>query len=845
MPAMPSAGTPRHTRHPLWAIFFAGLSFVIFATLFRYDGSQYAWAPDIWMTSTNVDKNSFGIVGATFALWSFRIFGVSAWMLGVFAALLSFYMLRLRDHFSLYWKCFEMLLALIALSVFFHAIPDTWIGYSSKSALVSMKEGPGGYLGAYICEIFAPFFGLTTLALASAFAYVVLFCSICMTSLTRVIGKIIVWLKSEYDFWRERHKERAAKRQMERELAQQRRLEEERRRAEEGNYYGASDTAPVASDVDYREAAPETQECPPPATIVPAEPVPANDVPEEVPEAPVVQALPSVVAGTLVIEESADESDESPSAVATVSDAGTLERADAGDLDRSRGEYVFPPLDLLQEPPRHDEASTADHLARGDEIVKVLKQFNCEATLSAAHVGPTVTRYEVRPAPGQNVSRVLNQGDNIAVNIAVKSARIKSIPENGTIGIEVPNPIRQTVYIREILESKAWAENKKMAIPAVLGKDVTGKPVLLDMAKMPHGLIAGTSGSGKSVCLNGILTSLLYRMSPDELRLIIVDPKAVELGVYNKAPHMLIPVITDIRRAPGAVKYLIDEMERRYQLLMAAGVRDIKGFNQKIEDLKKAPAAAQTVAVPRDEGVEDELTARKKLPYIVCIIDEFGDIMAGPQRAEIENGVQRLTAKSRAAGIHLLIATQRPDAKTITGLIKANLGTRIALRVTSGINSNIILDEGGAETLIGNGDMLVLKPTSPDLERAQGVWVSENEIDSIVNFLCEQNGPPQYSDDVTSIIDGYTEDEEGTEDEGGEGLDGDELLAKKAWDIIYKTKRASTSWLQTRLKIGYGKATRIITALEANGYVGPASGPKSIRDILKDHWDGIDMDKDL
>lgn len=418
------------------------------------------------------------------------------------------------------------------------------------------------------------------------------------------------------------------------------------------------------------------------------------------------------------------------------------------------------------------------------------------------------------------------------------------------------------MLIREVLESKAWHENK-MEIPAVLGKDVTGKPVLIDLAKMPHGLIAGSSGSGKSVCLNGIITSILYHASPEEVRLVMVDPKVVELKVYNDAPHMLIPVITDMKRAPGALKWLIDEMERRYLLLEEAGVRNIVGYNAKIEKdkaeaarlaelaaasengnafegvqnlspaEKAADAVPAEVSVPRDEGVLDELRGKKKLSYIVCIIDEFADIMA-QNAAEIETGVARLTAKARAAGIHLILATQRPDAKTVTGLIKANLGTRIALRVTSGTNSRIILDEVGAETLIGKGDMLVLGPGSPFPQRAQGVWVSEEEIENIVHFLAEKNGKPKYADDVTSAIDSYAAEDDDDGAGGGNGVsDSRDELVGKAWDVIRTTKRASISNLQRKLGIGYNRAAKIIDILEEQGRIGPDLGPNKQREIYE------------
>lgn len=554
-------------------------------------------------------------------------------------------------------------------------------------------------------------------------------------------------------------------------------------------------------------------------------------------------------AGTPENSESAEDSGAENSGTTgfTVTHEDEIERSGETEVVPARSDYVFPPISLLAEPKSDSAEDTEDYEARGQIIINELASFKCPATLVAAHVGPTITRYEIKPGVGVRAEKILGLQNNVAMALQAQSARLASVPEHGTIGVEVPNRKARSVLIREVLESRVWRENK-MEIPAVLGKDVTGKPVLIDLAKMPHGLIAGSSGSGKSVCLNGLVTSILYHASPEEVRLVMIDPKVVELKVYNDAPHMLIPVITDMKRAPGAIKWLIDEMERRYKLLEEAGVRNIVGYNAKIDrdkaESEHSPAAAGTenpengvpaeISVPRDEGVLDEMRARKKMSYIVCIIDEFGDLMA-QNAAEIETGVHRLTAKARAAGIHLILATQRPDAKTVTGLIKANLGTRIGLRVTSGTNSRIILDEVGAETLIGRGDMLVLGPGSPFPQRAQGVWVSEEEIENIVNFLAEKNGKPKYADDVTSAIDSYAaEDDEDGESAGGNGVaDSRDELVGKAWDVIRTTKRASISNLQRKLGIGYNRAAKIIDILEEQGRVGPELGPNKPREIYE------------
>lgn len=606
----------------------------------------------------------------------------------------------------------------------------------------------------------------------------------------------------------------------------------------------------------HPESEPATAPEPPPGE-------PEQDVPEivEAPEKP--DPIPPASVRKILGESApqtapAPENTEKP-ALQIIEDEG-LERADDAEM-YSRGEYIFPPLSLLKAPTEEkiSEASYEEFKQRGEQIVDALSKFKISSELTTVQVGPTITRYEITPQDDVRVEKILGLQNNIAMKIKVQSARLALVPEHGTVGIEVPNKKPKAVFIREILESKAWHENQ-MEIPIVLGKDVTGKPVIMDLAKMPHGLIAGSTGSGKSVCINGLVTSILYSASPEDVRLVMVDPKAVELDVYNRAPHMLIPVITDAKKVPGAIKWLINEMERRYEMLRSAGVRNIVGFNAKlIKDREEAAAARERAAalekelsaseraainekpeisVPRDRGVLDELAEKKKMPYIVCIVDEFSDLMqvAG---AEIESGIARLAAKARAAGIHLILATQRPDAKTVTGLIKANLPSRIAFKVTSAVNSKIILDEIGAESLIGKGDMLYLPPGTSVMSRAQGSFVSDNEISDIVDFLHTRNGPPHYAQEVQDAIDRAALEAEAEKNGKNSGmddldLDDDEALMMKAWEIIRTTKRASTSSLQVKMRIGYGRATRIMDMLEERGYIGPPQSGSKTRDILVD-----------
>lgn len=890
------------TTHPLLflATLVAGL--LLLATLVLYengqpffgDGNPPLWGDSGWLqdfvTTTEQNlSNPTGKLGATVAVVAFNMFGLAAFMLPVFLLLFSFYMARYRADISLSWKAFLMFFALCSGAALLEIFPKDLLGFNPAAGdhpYMPSSNGPGGALGHFLFnEIFCPFIGVlgSTCFLALVYFFCVLGLIVAApqktvaSAVNGIIGKVREYFENRRR-WRE-HQARCREAQRKAYLAAQEQLRKNKEAAEREAAENAGVPAVEAEEERDEKTEEESVPVDESAAAVPADFLGAETENEDFSGVPVDDAaIPEISSPVLEeIEPGATltpidfeaekepvpaQSEKEPAPPGSSPDAGTLkvveaetlERADEADAAPSRGNYVFPPLDLLAEPKPSASAQDEDYEARGQIIINELANFNCPATLSSAQVGPTITRYEIKPGAGVRAERILNLQNNVAMALQAQSARLASVPEHGTIGIEVPNKKAKSVLIREVLESKAWHENK-MEIPAVLGKDVTGKPVLIDLAKMPHGLIAGSSGSGKSVCLNGIITSILYHASPDEVRLVMVDPKVVELKVYNKAPHMLIPVITDMKRAPGALKWLIAEMERRYQLLEEAGVRNIVGYNAKIEKdkaeaarLAELAAASENddafsgaqnaagvpadISVPRDEGVLDEFRGKKKMSYIVCIIDEFADIMA-QNAAEIETGVARLTAKARAAGIHLILATQRPDAKTVTGLIKANLGTRIALRVTSGTNSRIILDEVGAETLIGKGDMLVLGPGSPFPQRAQGVWVSEEEIEEIVNFLAEKNGEPKYADDVDSAINSYAaEGEEGGESGNGVSDSRDDLVGK-AWDVIRTTKKASISHLQRRLGIGYNRAARIIDILEEQGKIGPEQGPNKPREIYE------------
>ena len=494
--------------------------------------------------------------------------------------------------------------------------------------------------------------------------------------------------------------------------------------------------------------------------------------------------------------------------------------------------YEFPPVKLLKEQAKPAAGnSDEEHRHNAETLLRILGEFGVEVSLGEIHVGPVITRYEVVPAPGVRVEKIAGLEKNIALGMRAQSVRILApIPGKAAVGVEVPNLNPTPVGMRELLESEDWA-SAKAELPIALGRDVSGRPLVSDLAKMPHLMIAGATGSGKSVCINSIVTSILYSKSPKDVRLIMVDPKVVELKVFNSLPHMFIPVVTEPKKVPAALKWLLGEMEQRYQIFAKANVRNIVGFNTRKRDAK-LHAEAQASLQGLDALGADGLEIPEHLPYIVAIIDELADLMILAP-AEIETSIARLAQLARAAGIHLIIATQRPSVNVITGVIKANLPSRIAFQVASQVDSRTILDTKGAETLIGKGDMLFSPPGTSRLVRAQGAFVSEEEIHEIVEFL-KRNGPPQFAHSVQQQIDRASseEEEEGDEEEDGD-MGSDEELYSRALDVLKATRRASTSMLQRRLRIGYNRAARIMEMMEEKGIVGPENG-SSPREILGD-----------
>jgi S-DNA-T family DNA segregation ATPase FtsK/SpoIIIE len=487
------------------------------------------------------------------------------------------------------------------------------------------------------------------------------------------------------------------------------------------------------------------------------------------------------------------------------------------------GSFVLPPLNLLAAPKASDKAtmSTEDIEENAEALESVLEDFGVKGEIINARPGPVVTLYELEPAPGIKSSRVIGLADDIARSMSAVSARVAVVPGRNAIGIELPNEFREKVYFREMLASQEYI-NTPAKLPLCLGKTIGGEPVVVDLARMPHLLIAGTTGSGKSVAINTMLLSLLYKLRPDQCRLIMIDPKMLELSVYDGIPHLLTPVVTDPKKAVVALKWAVREMEERYKKMSKLGVRNIDGYNTRVAEAKaKGEVLTRTVHTGYDKETGEAIYEKEdlefeELPYLVVIVDEMADLMMVAGK-DIEGAIQRLAQMARAAGIHVVLATQRPSVDVITGTIKANFPTRISFQVTSKIDSRTILGEQGAEQLLGQGDMLYMAGGGR-ISRVHGPFVADDEVEKVVRHLKSQ-GVPQYLEEVTRD---EAEDEDGAVfDATGMGAEKD--LYQQAVEIVIRDRKASTSYIQRRLQIGYNRAASLMERMEQEGVVGQAN----------------------
>jgi S-DNA-T family DNA segregation ATPase FtsK/SpoIIIE len=510
------------------------------------------------------------------------------------------------------------------------------------------------------------------------------------------------------------------------------------------------------------------------------------------------------------------------------------------------GNYQLPSMDFLQhaDTSLKPTESKEELMANARLMQQTLAQFDIDVSLGDITKGPTITRYELHPAPGVKLEKITALSNNIAA--ALKAERIHilaPVPGKSSVGVEVPNAIKTKVIMRDLYESDEW-RNTKARVPIALGKDVYGHPIIADLAEMPHLLIAGSTGSGKSVCINAIIASLLYRFSPDQLRFVMIDPKVVELQHYNTLPHLVVPVVTDPKKVILALRWVVNEMEKRYQIFAKVGVRNIATFNSRpnkkivpqepelplMARKEKLEPGAEGFAVEVDEEIvvprEDDIVIPEKLSYIVVIIDELADLMLVAP-ADVEMAIARITQMARAAGIHCIVATQRPSVDVITGVIKANIPARIAFQVAAKVDSRTILDAMGADKLLGKGDMLYLPPGSAKLIRAQGALITDQEIQSVVDFIAKQ-GKPNYDVEIHKQL---SKPANTFGDESG--IDEDEEIIQQCIEVIRNEQKASVSLLQRRLRLGYTRAARIMDELENRGVVGPSKGAEP-RDILID-----------
>ncbi len=474
-------------------------------------------------------------------------------------------------------------------------------------------------------------------------------------------------------------------------------------------------------------------------------------------------------------------------------------------FDTGNNEYKYPPVSLLSEPnPDSAKNITAELESTATLLVDTLRSFGVESRIINISRGPSVTRYELQPAAGVRINKITNLADDIALNLATAGVRIEApIPNKSAVGIEVPNKNNSIVKIREIIDSQVFS-NSKSKLSVALGKDISGEQRVADISKMPHGLIAGATGSGKSVCINSIIMSILYKATPDEVKLLLIDPKVVELGIYNGIPHLIVPVVTDPRKAAGALGWAVMEMEKRYKLFAENDVRNLAGYNE--------------LAEKRDDLM--------KMPQMVIIIDELADLMMTAP-GEVEDSICRLAQKARAAGMHLIVATQRPSVDVVTGLIKANIPTRIAFAVSSQVDSRTIIDIGGAEKLMGKGDMLFFPTGAIKPERIQGCFVSDSEVEKVVQYL-KSDHKNEYDEDVMNEIERQAAKEKAAKSgmaEDGPDNNTDPML-DDAIECVVELGQASTSLLQRKLRLGYARAARLIDMMEERGVVGPYEGSK-------------------
>jgi DNA segregation ATPase FtsK/SpoIIIE, S-DNA-T family len=813
--------TPRNSRrNEIVAILLLAVGLLL--TLCLVSGAFYPNDPSWNSAGQTETRNWAGAVGANVAAFLFQSIGLAAYLLPFLMLAAAWRRFKTRSFRAPFYR----LLGLVVLTLSAAAL----LSIFNIQPIFDSSVQPGGLVGTLISRGLAS--GLNTvgatilliaiaatgLLLATNFSFIDLY-----EKIIGLIGERFTFLHAvpdRFKAWRESRREQARLRKEKRELLKAERLaagpalsdsldlSPEQRIAEFMKESSSAARAEAISRGDLRTSGTSI------TVAGSAEPTRAAAAGAGVQGATVVEGrsgrrsiFPGSRGGTAVVEE--EEVEEMVKGASVLRPKG--EAPATGklpfDADRSRQvsytDYSMPPLEFLNEAPPHSEQADNELLSLATRLAEKCKEFNVTGQIKHICPGPVVTTYEFKPDPGVKYSRVVSLVDDLCLALKAESIRIDRMPGKPHVGIEVPNPRRETIFLREVIESRAFRESSSK-LTIALGKTIDGLNYVADLAKMPHLLIAGTTGAGKSVGVNALIVSILYRARPDEVKFILIDPKRLELGLYEDIPHLATPIITDPKLASRSLKWAVGEMEKRYRDLAGWGVRNIDGYNTEImrRNLVKE--------------YDDRGEPHKPLPYIVIIIDELADLMMTSGR-EVEESITRLAQMARAVGIHLVLATQRPSVDVITGLIKANFPSRISFRVSSKVDSRTIIDTNGAEHLLGRGDMLFLPPGTSRLIRVHGAYIDESEIGKIVNHSKAQ-GKPEYNETITQS----EEEALGLEDTNGEH---DELF-EEALRICVEMKRASTSVLQRRLRIGYGRAAAILDIMEREGLIGQADGSR-------------------
>ena len=734
-----------------------------------------------------------GFIGDALSAFLFGVFGFMAYIVPILAFVGITFVLSNKGNKQAYFKACSCLAVFLMCCTLFQLIIN---GYDPSTtlkdiySLSSIHKDGGGWLGGLLVNLLCPAVGVV----GTYIVVIVLF----IISFVLLTGKSFVGMvKKEVEKVYQTAKEDAKRR---RESNEKQRVEKQKRvdKVVSGVSFNTTldKTAPTVDDMHEIEPPAGSQEtlfAPAELVIDRATPVAEEEgfvEPEK--EEPVTRKRRSTI-----------ESRESAAA-----EAENVEKEIKKNVEKPKKAYKFPPMNLLTRGKASGGDSDTYLRETARKLEQTLQTFNVKATVTNVSCGPSVTRFELQPEMGVKVSKIVSLADDIKLNLAASDIRIEApIPGKAAVGIEVPNKENTAVMLRDLLESSEFKTHpSKIAFAA--GRDIAGKVVVADIAKMPHVLIAGATGSGKSVCINTLIMSILYKASPEEVKLIMIDPKVVELKVYNGIPHLLIPVVTDPKKAAGALNWAVAEMTRRYQLFADYNVRDLKGYNAKVESV---------------QDIETQEEKPQKLPQIVIIVDELADLMMVAP-GEVEDAICRLAQLARACGIHLVVATQRPSVNVITGLIKANMPSRIAFSVSSGVDSRTIIDMNGAEKLLGKGDMLFYPAGYPKPARVQGSFVSDQEVQAVVDYLVSNGDGAQYNEDITNHINSAQTSSGGGFADGGAD-DRDEYFVY-AGQFVIESDKGSIGMLQRKFKIGFNRAARIMDQLAEAGVVGPEEGTK-------------------